>query len=157
MEISTRPFRKDDLSRCLLIEEHTAPKNRYFADVADYFTTTRGELTVALADGEPAGFGKLTVLFDGSAWLELLRVDPQFQRRGMGMAIYRRYLEQIKDMGCPRAAMYTGVKNVASAAPSAFMSNPQGRMKMGSSTMFNRQPLMVPTLACSAAPSERII
>ena len=116
MEISTRPFRKDDLSRCLLIEEHTAPKNRYFADVADYFTTTRGELTVALADGEPAGFGKLTVLFDGSAWLELLRVDPQFQRRGMGMAIYRRYLEQIKDMGCPRAAMYTGVKNVASAA-----------------------------------------
>ena len=71
MEISTRPFRKDDLSRCLLIEEHTAPKNRYFADVADYFTTTRGELTVALADGEPAGFGKLTVLFDGSAWLEL--------------------------------------------------------------------------------------
>ena len=84
--------------------------------MADYFTTTRGELTVALADGEPAGFGKLTVLFDGSAWLELLRVDPQFQRRGMGMAIYRRYLEQIKDMGCPRAAMYTGVKNVASAA-----------------------------------------
>ena len=116
MEISTRPFRKDDLSRCLLIEEHTAPKNRYFADVADYFTTTRGELTVALADGEPAGFGKLTVLFDGSAWLELLRVHPDFQRQGMGKAIYRRYLEQVAAFGCPAARMYTGVKNVASAA-----------------------------------------
>lgn len=116
MEISTRPFQKEDLSRCLAIEERTAPKNRYFADVADYFTTTRGELTVALADGEPAGFGKLTVLFDGSAWLELLRVHPDFQRRGMGMAIYRRYLAQIRELGCSRAAMYTGVRNVASAA-----------------------------------------
>ena len=44
---------------------------------------------------------------------------------------------------------------VAMPAPPAPMSSPQGRMKMGSSTMFSRQPLMVPTLACRAAPSAR--
>ena len=60
--------------------------------------------------------GKLTVLYDGSAWLELLRVHPDFQRQGMGKAIYRRYLEQVAAFGCPSARMYTGVKNVASAA-----------------------------------------
>lgn len=59
--------------------------------------------------------GKLTVLFDGSAWLELLRVHPDFQRKGVGRAIYQRYFEQIKALGCPAARMYTGVSNKASA------------------------------------------
>ena len=103
MEITTRPFRR-------------APTNRYLADVADEFTTTRGELTLGVVDGVVAGFGKLTVLFDGSAWLELLRVHPDYQRQGVGNHIYGRYLEQIRAFGCHQAAMYTGVRNVASAA-----------------------------------------
>ena len=48
-------------------------------------------------------------------------------------------------------------RKVASPAPSAPMPSPQGRIKTGSSTMFSRQPLMVPMLACSAAPSARTI
>ena len=90
--------------------------NHYLNDVIDYYRTTKGEFTLALADNFPAGMGKLTVLYDGSAWLELLRVHPDFQRQGMGKAIYRRYLEQVAAFGCPSARMYTGVKNVASAA-----------------------------------------
>ena len=38
-------------------------------------------------------------------------------------------------------------KNVASPAPAAPMPSPHGIMKMGSSKMFSRHPLMVPTLA----------
>ena len=38
-------------------------------------------------------------------------------------------------------------KNVAQPAPAAPISNPQGMIKIGSSTMFSKQPLMVPTLA----------
>ena len=74
MVITTKPFAIEDLPRCREIEAATAPGNQYFKDVVDYFTTTKGELTLGLVDGVVAGFGKLTVLFDGSAWLELLRV-----------------------------------------------------------------------------------
>ena len=46
-------------------------------------------------------------------------------------------------------------RKVAHPAPAAPMSSPQGRMNRGSSTMFSRQPLMVPTLAWRVAPSAR--
>ena len=116
MQITTRPFQDAELGRCLEIERTAVRSNHYLNDVIDYYRTTKGEFTLALADSFPAGMGKLTVLYDGSAWLELLRVHPDFQRQGMGKAIYRRYLEQVAAFGCPAARMYTGVKNVASAA-----------------------------------------
>ncbi len=48
-------------------------------------------------------------------------------------------------------------RQVAIAAPAAPRFSPHGKIKMGSSAMLSRQPLMVPMLACNAAPSERII
>ena len=117
MEIKTRAFRHEDLEACLEVEKAAIKgDNHYLKDVEDYYRTTRGELTVVEVDGKIAGMGKLTVLFDGSAWLELLRVHPEYQRRGCGMAIYKRYMEQIEEMGCPAARMYTGARNVPSAA-----------------------------------------
>lgn len=107
MQITTRPFQDTDLGRCLEIERAAVRSNHYLNDVIDYYRTTKGEFTLALADNFPAGMGKLTVLYDGSAWLELLRVHPDFQRQGMGKAIYRRYLEQVAAFGCPAARMYT--------------------------------------------------
>ena len=103
MQITTRPFQDTDLGRCLEIERAAVRSNHYLNDVIDYYRTTKGEFTLALADSFPAGMGKLTVLYDGSAWLELLRVHPDFQRQGMGKAIYRRYLEQVATFGCPAA------------------------------------------------------
>ena len=81
------------------IEAGAVRANHYFSDVVDYYRSTAGELTVACVDGVPVGMGKLTVLFDGSAWLELLRVHPDFQRKGVGRAIYRRYFEEIRALG----------------------------------------------------------
>ena len=115
MQITTRAYTPEDFERCRWIEQGAVKANHYFADVIDYYRTTAGELTVACVDGQPVGMGKLTVLYDGSAWLELLRVHPDFQRKGVGRAIYRRCFEQIEQLGCPAARMYTGVRNVASA------------------------------------------
>ena len=44
-------------------------------------------------------------------------------------------------------------RNVAKPAPAAPI--PKPRMQMGSRMMLSRQPLMVPMLAWSVAPSER--
>ena len=49
------------------------------------------------------------------------------------------------------------LKNVARPAPAAPMFKPQGRMKMGSRIIFSTQPLMVPMLAWTEAPSLRTI
>ena len=46
-------------------------------------------------------------------------------------------------------------RKVAKPAPAAPIPKPQGMMKTGSSTMFSRQPLMVPMLACMVEPSAR--
>lgn len=46
-------------------------------------------------------------------------------------------------------------RQVAQPAPAAPRFKPHGRMKIGSSTMFSRQPHMVPMLACSEEPSAR--
>lgn len=116
MDIKTRAFQAKDLDACLGVEAAAIKgNNHYMRDVIDYYTTTRGEMTVAEVDGQPVGMGKLTLLFDGSAWLELLRVHPDYQRQGVGMAIYKRYKEQLEEYGCTSAAMYTGAKNVPSA------------------------------------------
>lgn len=144
MQITTRPFQDADLGRCLEIERAAVRSNHYLNDVIDYYRTTKGEFTLALADSFPAGMGKLTVLYDGSAWLELLRVHPDFQRQGMGKAIYRRYLEQVAAFGCPSARMYTGVKNVASAALAEQFGLHRGPEFRGMSLVIENRDILFP-------------
>ncbi|BES65718.1 hypothetical protein SANA_21570 [Gottschalkiaceae bacterium SANA] len=70
-------------------------------------------------DGKMAGIGKFTILYDGSAWLETLRVDPKYQGLGVGKEIYKNYFVQAKKHGCKSMAMYTGAGNVVSAGLAA--------------------------------------
>ena len=114
--IQLKAFALEDLNACLEVEKAAVKSNHYLKDVVEYYATTKGELTLGVIDGKIVGMGKLTILFDGSAWLELLRVHPNYQRQGVGAQIYRRYLEQIEQYNCPAARMYTGVRNVPSAA-----------------------------------------
>ena len=115
MEVLLRPVTPEYLDAALRVEQGAMQNHCYLADVYEYYLTTTGELTGAFVGGELAGIGKLTVLWDGSGWLETLRVAPQWQRRGVGTAIYRRYMEQAAQLRCPYLRMYTGAKNVASA------------------------------------------
>ncbi len=116
MEVTLRPVTPEYLDAALRVEQAAMQKNCYLSDAYEYFLTTEGELTGAFAGGELVGIGKLTVLWDGSGWLETLRVTPEWQRKGVGTAIYRRYMEQAAQLRCPYLRMYTGAKNVASAA-----------------------------------------
>ena len=72
------------------------------------------ELSVVLLDGKIIGVGKMSVLFDGSAWLEALRVHSDYQQKGAGAKIYERYMAQVEEYDCPHVALYTGRKNVGS-------------------------------------------
>lgn len=116
MGYSVTACTRELLPEALRVERSAMGDHCYLADVYDYFQTTVGELSCVFEETRLVGIGKFTVLWDGSGWLETLRVEQPWQRKGVGRQIYERYLEQAKELGCPFVRMYTGADNVASAA-----------------------------------------
>lgn len=105
----------ENIDDAVRVEEETLPKSCYLRDNSSYFLDhTAGDLTLVRAGEEPVGIGKLSVLPDGSGWLETLRVRPSWQGRGVGKAIYGRWLQEAEHLGCPAIRMFTGTGNVRS-------------------------------------------
>lgn len=117
MEITVRKADMNDLEDLLSIEASAIPGYAYLNEARDFLlgnVGNKGEMILALADGVPAGMGRYSVLPDGSGWLEILRVKKEYQRQGIGMAIYKRYMELAEETGAPSVAMFTGRRNTAS-------------------------------------------
>ncbi len=93
--------------------EREAMERRYLPEVFYEFLQD-GCFWLAEVGGEAAGCGKFTLLPDGSAWLEVLRVRPRFQGMGVGKAFYRKFFEVAGAKGVKTMRMYTGEKNVVS-------------------------------------------
>ena len=113
--IEVREMTVDDLEEAVKVESSAIKGNPgYLSDAFHYYQGAKGELSVALMDGKIVGVGKLSILFDGSAWLEVLRVHQDYQKQGVGAAIYNRYFQQVSSFHCPHVALYTGIKNIGS-------------------------------------------
>lgn len=113
--IALRKARPEDREKAIWVESLSTPNLSYVADVFDMFVSDDvGEFSVAEVDGEIVGCGKFTVVPDGSAWLETLRVIPERQGIGVGKRFYERWLEAARRLGVPTMRMYTGVANVVS-------------------------------------------
>jgi len=116
MDIYVRVAKQSDKEKAVYVEGQSTPNLRYLERMWDDFTESLDEpLYIAFYKGEMAGLGKLSILYDGTAWLETLRVDKKFQGRGIGKAIYRKYLDHAKKINLDQLRMYTGVNNAASA------------------------------------------
>jgi GNAT superfamily N-acetyltransferase len=114
-EIVLRRARLEDRERAIWVESKSTPNLSYVPDVFETFISDDvGEFSVAEVDGEVVGCGKFTVVPDGSAWLETLRVIPERQGIGVGKRFYERWLEMAGRLGVPAMRMYTGVGNVVS-------------------------------------------
>ena len=115
MEYTLEKGSWENISDAVQVEEETLPNSCYLRDNSAYFLNdTVGDLTMVRAGDEPVGIGKLSVLPDGSGWLETLRVRPAWQGRGVGKAIYARWLEEAQSLECPAIRMFTGTGNVRS-------------------------------------------
>ncbi len=115
MEIRLRRARVEDRALVLQVEAKSTPNLRYLNAVFEHWVHDQsGELIVAEQDGEMVGVGKLTVLPDGTAWLEALRVTPESQGLGVGKHFYRRFTAIARERGVPVMRMYTGVRNAVS-------------------------------------------
>jgi len=115
MEIVVRKARQEDLESVIRVESKATPNLSYVEAVWPLFTSDEvGEFSVAEADGEVVACGKFTVLPDGSAWLETLRVIPEYQGLGIGKRFYERFYELARSRGVPAMRMYTGLRNAVS-------------------------------------------
>lgn len=115
MTITLRKARRNDLAGILKVEEKSTPGLRYLGSVFDEFASDdRGELGVALLDGQIVGVGKFTILPDQSAWLEALRVPPEYQGRGIGKRFYERFFELAELKNIKVMRMYTNIGNATS-------------------------------------------
>ena len=115
MNIITRPLAPEDQAQALWVEAGAMPNNQYLAEVWDYFTLeTDGNLLGAFVDDILIGIAKITRLYENYGWLETLRVHPDWQRQGVGNALWQQYFREMKNMQLQTVGMYTESYNIAS-------------------------------------------
>lgn len=115
MDIVTRRAEERDRIAILDVESKSTPGLRYLGKVFDEFAADEaGEFSVASIGGEVVGCGKFTVVPDGSAWLEALRVPPEHQGLGIGKRFYDRFFELAAQKDINIMRMYTNIGNVTS-------------------------------------------
>lgn len=106
----------DDLKECARVETEAMGNYCYLEDAWHYFHNQKGGLVTAYNEEDKMiGIGRFTVLFDGSGWLETLRISPEWQGQGAGKMIYQMYKKLAEEYQCPSMAMFTGVNNKVSA------------------------------------------
>ncbi|MEM9776580.1 MAG: GNAT family N-acetyltransferase, partial [Chloroflexota bacterium] len=114
-DVVVRPAAREDLDAIIYVENQAMPNWRYVERVFDQFMGhEKGEFSVAELDGRIVACAKFTVLPDGSAWVETLRVDSDYQGRGIGKALYNRFFEIAKEQSVSTVRMYTGMQNKVS-------------------------------------------
>jgi len=114
-QINLRKVHPGDLDALIAVERGATPGLSYVPNVFEMFLSDEdGDFSLAEVDGVVAGCGKFTPLPDGSAWLETLRVLPQYQGMGIGKRFYDHFLELARQKGIMTLRMYTGLRNFAS-------------------------------------------
>ena len=66
-----------------------------------------------MIDGVPAGIVHVAWLNPNTAWLEGMRVNPDFRRQGVANALDQRAIATARERGCKIARLATSVKNIA--------------------------------------------
>ena len=116
MDFTVRLATCEDMAQAVQVEKETMGNYVYLEDAWHYFSTLDGGLVCVFHEEKRVGIGRFSVLPDGSGWLETLRVTPEYQRKGVGRLIYKKYVELAEQNGCPSMAMFTGVNNISSSA-----------------------------------------
>ncbi len=111
-----RRARDEDRADAIWVEGLSIPGYGYVDNVWEMFLNDKeGEWTVEELDGKIMGIGKYSILPDGTAWLETLRVVPAAQGLGLGKRLYELWVKLSLEKGVKAMRMYTGVNNAVSS------------------------------------------
>ncbi len=100
IELIIRPAKEDDFPYIEHIGSRIWEGNDYLPRVWDrWLHDPNGEMVVAELKGQVVGVGRLTDMGDGEWWLEGLRVDPDFQGKGIGKRLHKYLVERFRARG----------------------------------------------------------
>lgn len=112
--IHIRPARAEDKDAVLAFCRNTFSWGDYIADVwDDWLTLADGQLLVATNDGQPIGIVHVALLKENVAWMEGMRVHPDYRRQGVASMLDARAVEFARKCGCTAARLVTSTKNIA--------------------------------------------
>lgn len=105
-DIQIRPARAEDRAAVLSFCQDTWEWGDYIEYIwDDWLAATDGRLFVAMVHGHPAGIVNVRMLTDTEAWLEGLRVDPQYRRQGLARALNLAALAEAMQRGAKYARL----------------------------------------------------
>jgi len=107
-----RSARPADKAAVLRFTEHTWDWGDYLAEVWDeWLVEARSQMLVATLDRRPVGVAHVVMVAPGEAWIEGMRVDPDFRQRGIASALTRRMLAAAVVMGARTIRFATAAAN----------------------------------------------
>jgi GNAT superfamily N-acetyltransferase len=113
-KILVRPAREDDKDAVLAFCRDTFSWGDYIPNVWDiWLTETRGQLLVGEVDHHQVGLLHLAFLGNDVAWMEGMRVRPDFRRQGIGSTVDAAARWLARERGCRIARLATSTKNIA--------------------------------------------
>src|ERR1700751_1217510 len=111
-QIEIRPARPEDRDAVLAFCTQTWDWGDYIEFVWDeWLHDANGVLFVATIDGQPVGIGHMRMLTPTEAWLEGMRVDPNYRRQGLAAAISNQMLTEAMRRGAKVARLITESTN----------------------------------------------
>ncbi len=120
--VKVRPTTAADVQRIVDISLRMWDGEDYIPNVVDeWMNSEEGAFVVAEVGGVVAGFARLAFHGRDHGWLEGLRVDPDYRRRGIGRAIGRHLINLAVDAGVSTLRFSTAVDNRESIAMNEAM------------------------------------
>lgn len=114
----------------------------YIARVWDeWLDNPNGRLFVATFTGQPVGIFHVRMLTKTDAWLEGMRVDPEYRRQGVATALYRAALLEAMQRGASYARLITESTNTAFI----HFSEQAAMRRIGVLCVFNASGLELPS------------
>ncbi len=114
VQYEVRPARSDDKSAILAFCQNTFSWGDYIPEVWDrWLGDASGTMLVGVVDQQPVGLLRVAFLDDRVAWLEGMRVHPDFRRQGVGTAIDAAARSLARARGCRVERLATSIKNIA--------------------------------------------
>ncbi len=109
-----RPAQARDKAAITSFCRHTFSWGDYIAEVFDDWLEDRnGRLFVGLVDDRPVAIVHTALLDDRVAWMEGMRVHPDYRRHGIASAIDTAGRDFARERGCKVARLATSIKNIA--------------------------------------------
>ena len=114
IEAVVRAARAEDKPAVIAFCQNTFSWGDYITETWDrWLADVEGQMLVGLVEDKPVALVHVAFLGDGVAWMEGMRVHPDFRKRGVGSTLNAQACQVALERGCQVARLVTSIKNIA--------------------------------------------